>query len=130
MARKLHDDALGVAGAATVIGAGVTVTGTLDAESDITIDGAMHGDITSLGNLTVGVNANLKSNIKAVEVVIGGNLTGNISASGQVTILATGSVRGNITSGGLAIEQGGIFIGASRQSAVANDHSVEQKTTQ
>jgi cytoskeletal protein CcmA (bactofilin family) len=113
MARKSHDDALGVAGAETVIGTGVVVRGNLASESDITVDGTLDGNIKSGGNVTIGVNANVKGDIEATNATVAGALHGNITVEGEAGILETGQVRGNIKSSGLAIASGGVFIGRS-----------------
>jgi cytoskeletal protein CcmA (bactofilin family) len=113
MPRKSHEDALGVAGAETVIGTGVVVHGNLRSESDISIDGTLTGEITTDGDVTIGVNARIKANIRATNVAIAGTLHGNITAGGETTIRETGHVEGDIKAGGLAIASGGIFIGRS-----------------
>jgi len=113
MARKSHDDALGMAGAETIIGAGVTVQGNLSSESDIIIDGTLTGDIKTEGDVTVGVNAQISANIQATHVTVAGNLVGNITATGEASIRETGHVKGDIRAGGLSVSTGGVFIGRS-----------------
>ncbi|HEY6736304.1 MAG TPA: polymer-forming cytoskeletal protein [Candidatus Saccharimonadia bacterium] len=117
MARKIHEDALGVAGAETIIGTGVKLKGNLITESDLVIDGRLEGNITAAGNVSVGVNAHITGDISGVNVSVAGELHGNISAQNEASILATGQVRGNISAGGLAIASGGIFIGQSQMEA-------------
>jgi cytoskeletal protein CcmA (bactofilin family) len=111
MARR--GDALGVSGADTVIGAGVTVDGKLRSESDITIDGQLRGEVKTTGLVVVGINAEVTAPIRAGSTQVAGKLIGPITALGQVTIMATGHVEGDIVSAGLAIEPGGTFIGRS-----------------
>jgi cytoskeletal protein CcmA (bactofilin family) len=117
MARKTHDDAFGATGAETIIGAGVTVQGELTSDSDITIDGKLDGNITTNGDVIIGVNARIKATIRATNVTITGHLTGDIHATGEASIRETGQVEGNITAGGIAISSGGIFIGRSQMIA-------------
>jgi cytoskeletal protein CcmA (bactofilin family) len=111
MARR--DDVLGVTGADTVIGAGVTVKGNLTSESDMMIDGIITGDIKAAGNITIGVNAHIKANIQGLNITVAGELEGNIVAEGEATIRETGKVTGDITAAGLAIISGGVFSGRS-----------------
>ena len=120
MARRTHDDALGVAGAETIIGSGVTVHGELESQSDVMVDGHLDGNITTTGDVTIGVNAEVKASVKAINVMIAGHLTGNIHASGETTIKETGRVDGDITSSGISIASGGIFVGRSRMKTVEN----------
>jgi cytoskeletal protein CcmA (bactofilin family) len=113
MARKTHDDALGVAGAETVIGTGVLVQGNLTSEADIVIDGTLDGTIKTLGNVIIGINANVKANVEGMNVTVSGTLHGDITATGDAFIRETGQVKGNIKAAGLAISSGGVFIGRS-----------------
>lgn len=111
MARK--DDALGVHGADTVIGPGVTVNGKLHSEGDIVIDGTLKGEVKAVGTVTIGGNAEVTGPINAATASVGGSVTGNIKTLGETVILATGQVAGDISSAGLAIEAGGVFNGTS-----------------
>jgi cytoskeletal protein CcmA (bactofilin family) len=105
MARKSHDDALGVAGAETIIGAGVTIHGDLTSDADMIIDGTLEGTITTQGDVTIGVNARIKATLKA----------------GNVVVAETGQVEGDITStAGLAITPGGVFVGSNHMQVIAD----------
>ena len=126
MARKTHSDALGVAGAETVIGTGVVVTGDLTSESDVIIDGTLIGSIKAGGNVTLGINAAVKANIKAINVTVGGSLKGNIAAEGEAEIRETGHVEGDIKASGLSIATGGTFSGRSIMEAPPRLDAVDE----
>jgi cytoskeletal protein CcmA (bactofilin family) len=111
MARR--DDALGVSGAETVIGSGVTVTGNLTSEGDMLIDGLLMGEIITTGDVTIGNNGVVQGNIKALNIVIAGSVTGNATAESETIIRETGQINGDITAAGLTIHTGGIFVGSS-----------------
>ena len=119
MARKSHDDALGVAGAETIIGAGVVIHGDLTSEADVIIDGILEGTITTQGNLTIGVNARIKAKVAGHNVTVAGRLVGPITAEGEALIRETGQVEGDITSAGLSIIPGGVFVGSNRMQVPA-----------
>lgn len=131
MARRTHEDALGVTGAETIIGTGVTVHGNLESESDVIIDGALDGHIKTSGNVTLGINAVVKADIQGVNVTIAGSLKGNITAEGEAAIRETGHVEGDIHCLGLVIASGGVFSGRSIMEAPPRletepaDHSFE-----
>ena len=114
MARRTHDDALGVTGAETIIGAGVVVHGDLKSESDVSVDGQLEGSISTTADVTIGVNATIKASIEGENITVAGHVTGNIRANGEATIRETGQVDGDITAAGIAINSGGIFVGRSR----------------
>ncbi len=47
-----------------------------------------------------------------------GRLTGNITATGEAVIRETGQVEGDITSAGLSIVPGGVFVGSSHMKII------------
>jgi cytoskeletal protein CcmA (bactofilin family) len=96
------------------------VRGNLTGSSDIVIDGNLDGTISTTGDVTIGMNAQVKANVTATNITIAGNLVGDINASGQASIRETGNVHGDIRSNGLAITSGGIFVGRSLMEANAN----------
>jgi cytoskeletal protein CcmA (bactofilin family) len=108
--RKKHE-LLAVSGTETIIGAGVKLKGTLTSEGDIQIDGLMSGDIKVSGNVTIGYNARIKANIKAQNVRVSGELTGNITADNDTAITETGQVTGDIKTGTISIGPGAFFSG-------------------
>lgn len=114
MARK--GELLGVSGSETLIGTGVIVKGNLSTEGDVVIDGSLIGEIKSSGSVSLGVNADIKANIIARNVIISGNLKGNVTAESEAVITDTGRVEGDITTYSLVIASGGIFSGQSRMS--------------
>lgn len=109
MARR--EDVLGVTGADTVIGAGVVVMGNLNSEGDMVVDGEVTGNIKTLGNLTIGVNALINGHISGADVRVSGSLQGNILAEGEASISETGNVLGDISCNAISIGSGAVFRG-------------------
>ena len=90
----------------------MTVKGELSASEDLTIHGQIEGRVTLPDyTLTVGPDADIRAQINAGAVVIMGAVVGNVTASKRVEIRATGSVTGDISSPGLAIDDGGQIVG-------------------
>ncbi len=126
MARRAAD-VLGVSTTETLIGSGVVVQGPLTGEGDMMIDGDLTGEITTTGDVTVGVNGHIKAPIQALNVTVAGTVRGHITAEGDVTIRETGRVSGNITAGSLSISPGGVFNG---RSLVQEHHELERPATE
>jgi cytoskeletal protein CcmA (bactofilin family) len=126
MARKSHDDAFGAAGAETIIGSGVKVKGELNSESDIMIDGIFEGTILAAGDVTIGVNARISATVRGRNVTVAGQLKGNIKATGEAVIRETGQVEGDVTSAGLAISPGGVFVGRSHMQVMPSIESADE----
>jgi len=94
------------------IGQSVTIKGTLTAREDLTIDGSFEGRISIEDHvLTIGPNGRIKAEIQGKSVVVGGEVTGNITADDRIEITASGSVRGDIRSARIAIADGARLSG-------------------
>ena len=99
-------------GSAT-LGRSVVITGELKASEDLAIEGHLEGTIELRQNsVTIGQSATIEGEIFAQEVVVLGNVTGNISASKKVEIWPNGSVQGDIVSPTVTIAEGATFRGA------------------
>jgi cytoskeletal protein CcmA (bactofilin family) len=95
------------------IGRGVTVRGDIFSKEDLYVDGDIEGSLTlELNRLTVGGSGKIKANIKAREVVIRGNVQGNVEAADKITIHKDGSLVGDMKMAGIIIEDGAYFKGS------------------
>lgn len=90
----------------TVIGKAVVIRGDLSGSEDLYMDGDIEGTISLPENrLTIGPNAHARADIHARDVVVLGQLTGNITASGRVDLRESAVVTGDIVASRLAIEE-------------------------
>jgi cytoskeletal protein CcmA (bactofilin family) len=99
----------------SIISEGVKIEGNIHFPYPVEIDGIVIGDIISDDVLIIGREGKVESNIKTKNAVISGIFTGDMVASGTVTITPTGKFIGNLVQKGtmLAIEKGGLFKGKS-----------------
>jgi cytoskeletal protein CcmA (bactofilin family) len=98
----------------TLIGEGSVFEGRIKSEASIRIEGHLTGDIDCAGDVTVGEKGVARSNISARDVIIAGQVNGNVTTKGKLTILSTGQLYGNTNSASFVIEEGGIFQGMSK----------------
>ncbi|NQX66604.1 polymer-forming cytoskeletal protein [Paenibacillus alba] len=98
----------------TLIGEGTTFEGRIKSEASLRIEGGITGDIDCAGDVIIGERGIVKSNISARDVVLAGNVQGNVTTKGKLTITATGSLHGNINAASFIIEEGGLFQGNSK----------------
>jgi cytoskeletal protein CcmA (bactofilin family) len=98
--------------AVSTLGASIEIKGKVTGEEDLQIDGKVEGSVVLNGQrLTVGRSGKLSSEIWAREVVVYGNLMGNVHASDRVEIKKDGSVTGDITTARISVEDGAYFKG-------------------
>ena len=90
----------------TVLGAGVTVEGKIEGDGDVRIAGKIIGEIRIGGDLVVDRGAHLTAKVNAANVTLGGELEGNISASGQVKLLESSQMVGDLKASTLTVAAG------------------------
>src|SRR5579863_7950055 len=87
------------------------VSGKLNFEGAVRIDGEVEGEIVAKDSITIGETAVLKAQIKAASIVVSGTVSGEMSASQRIEIRASAKVSGNITAPKLIVHEGAIFEG-------------------
>jgi cytoskeletal protein CcmA (bactofilin family) len=97
--------------AATVIGTGITIEGEVSSDDEIVVGGTLRGKLQSAGDVTVESDGIIEADIGARSVSIGGNVTGNVTASERVDLLAGGRLIGDVKAAKLTIADGASFKG-------------------
>ncbi|QHW31503.1 polymer-forming cytoskeletal protein [Paenibacillus rhizovicinus] len=97
----------------TFIGEGTIIEGAIRSAGSVRVEGQLRGDLFAEGDVVLGESAFAISNITARNVVLAGQVTGNVRISGKLTIASTGKLYGDMDAATLAIDEGGIFQGNS-----------------
>jgi cytoskeletal protein CcmA (bactofilin family) len=97
----------------SVVGAGVSLQGTLSGAGNMRIEGTFDGNINIQGALFVADGAKITAEIRAGAVSVAGSVKGNIIA-GKVEILSTGRVWGDLITTAFATEEGAFLRGQVR----------------
>src|SRR6185295_1002573 len=97
----------------SVIDAWLTITGNLQSEGEVQVDGQIQGDIRC-AHLTVGRDALVNGNITADEVVVRGKVMGCIRGN-RVILQDCAHVESEVFHKKLSIEEGACFEGTSRR---------------
>ncbi|MDD5306524.1 MAG: polymer-forming cytoskeletal protein [Deltaproteobacteria bacterium] len=95
----------------TIIGSNTVVSGNLEGDEDLTVEGRVEGSITLARTLTIEANGVVRANINVRNAIINGVLVGNISAQEAVHITEEGRVVGDITAPRVIIVDGASFRG-------------------
>ena len=99
--------------AAARLGPSLHVKGEITGSEDLHIDGSVEGQITLEDRkLTIGATAKLTADVNAREVVVFGNVKGNLRAKDRIEIKKDGSVVGDLTTARIMIEDGAYFKGS------------------
>ena len=94
------------------LGGSLHVKGEITGNEDLHIDGSVEGLIQLEDRkLTVGASAKVTADIIAREVVVYGNVKGNLRARDRIEIKKDGSVVGDLTTARIMIEDGAYFRG-------------------
>lgn len=94
----------------SVLGADTRLTGTLQVDESIRVDGRLDGNVEQSDGedrwLIIGPTAEIHGDIRAQNVSVGGKVIGNIIASGNVELTNGSEVRGNISHRSITVEPG------------------------
>ena len=95
------------------IGKSVLIKGQILSKEDLVIDGNVEGSVEAQENrITIGPNGRVVANVKARDVVVLGQLKGNIEASGRVEIRKGANLVGDIRYAKISIEEGADLRGS------------------
>jgi cytoskeletal protein CcmA (bactofilin family) len=97
--------------AATVIGSGITIEGEIQADHEVVVGGTVRGKLQVEGPVTVEADGVVEADIGARSVSIGGQVTGNVTASDRVDLLSGGRLIGDVKASRLTIADGASFKG-------------------
>ena len=100
-------------GSPSYLGPELKIRGQINGDEDLKIDGKIEGPI-SLGNhrLTLGPGAQILGDINSKEIVVFGDVKGNLMAQDRVDVRRDASVIGDLTTSRITIEDGAHVKGA------------------
>ena len=94
-----------------VLGPRDVLNGTLKIEGDMTVRGKVDGEIHTSGDIAVENSATVKAQLEGNNVMVQGNVTGNVVARGRLTLAGTGSLHGDVKIAKLSVEDGATLNG-------------------
>lgn len=95
------------------IGKLVVIRGELTGSEDLTVEGRVEGRVDLPDNiLTVGPHGRITAEVYARQVIVLGEILGNVKAAEKVDIRDHGSVNGDISAPKIAIAEGAHFKGS------------------
>jgi cytoskeletal protein CcmA (bactofilin family) len=95
------------------LGASLHVKGEITGNEDLQIDGSVEGLVQlDERKLVIGATSKVTADVIAREVVVYGNVKGNLRAKDRIEIKKDGSVVGDLTTSRIMIEDGAYFKGS------------------
>ena len=96
------------------LGKNTEFEGRLQFNGAVRIDGHFKGEIHAEGTLIVGETAVLETDVFVANVIVSGEIRGNVTATERIEVHAPGKIIGNIQAPVLVIAEGVVFEGSCR----------------
>ncbi len=90
----------------SVIAADLTIEGKIEGSGDVRIAGRFKGDVNVQGNLTIEHGAKLNGGVRAKQVLVSGELEGNIESASLVELRDSAVLVGDLKAGSLTVAAG------------------------
>ena len=95
----------------TVIGADAVFKGQLEFEKGVRLLGKFEGEIHSGGQLLVADGATLTGDVKADNIRIDGNVTGELDATAKIQLTSSARGEGDVQAARLEVAEGAVLVG-------------------
>jgi cytoskeletal protein CcmA (bactofilin family) len=93
------------------IGPTANITGDLECDGIVKIDGIYQGSIKTVSNVIISEKGRVDAHIEAQNVSVSGQAKGSIVAKGRLEILSTGRVWADVTVSSFLLDDGGKLHG-------------------
>jgi cytoskeletal protein CcmA (bactofilin family) len=113
--------------AINLIGIGTEITGDVNSNGDIRIDGTLTGNLITKGKVVIGETGKVKGEITCKNSDVSGMIEGKIVVSQLLSLKISAKVNGDIQTNKLAIEPGSKFTGNCNMNEVEPVSSEPQK---
>ncbi|MBO98167.1 MAG: cell shape determination protein CcmA [Flavobacteriales bacterium] len=104
-----------------MIGVGTIITGDVNSNGDLRIDGTLKGSVTTEGKVVLGKNGVIEGDVVCNNADIAGEIKAKITVSQLLTLKSTAKLKGDIITNKLSIEPGAVFSGSCSMGAVIKD---------
>lgn len=110
---------------ANLIQSGTIITGDIESNGNIRIDGTLTGTITAGGKVILGSTGSVEGEINCINADIEGKVHGLMHIKELLSLKATAVITGDIYTSKLSIEPGARFTGTCRMDGMPTEASVE-----
>jgi len=107
-----------------IIGNGTSITGDIQGEGDIRVDGNLKGTLITKGRVVIGPTGVFSGEITCRNADVSGKVDGKIKVSELLSLKSTSKFSGDIITNKLAIEPNAIFTGTCNMSGNQQNHGI------
>jgi cytoskeletal protein CcmA (bactofilin family) len=100
-------------GTTSLLSKKVTIEGDITGDEDLRVEGHFKGTIKVVGDIFVGQSGVVEADVEADNIVIQGQITGNVLARKQLEIQSSGQLLGDCKAKSIDIREGALFEGRS-----------------
>ena len=101
-------------GTTSLLSKEVKIEGDIQGNEDLQVDGQLKGSVKIDGDIFVGPTGTIEADVEAENVVVQGQITGNVLARKQLQIQSSGKLLGDCTAQTIDIKEGALFEGRSK----------------
>ncbi len=98
----------------SIVGAGMRITGELEADGIVRIEGTVEGSVRSVGQVLVSESGVVNGDVHTREAVVGGKVHGGIYAQQRVEVQSDSLIDGDIVTPQIVVQEGGKVNGHIR----------------
>jgi cytoskeletal protein CcmA (bactofilin family) len=104
-----------------LISNGTDITGDINSNGDIRIDGSLKGNLSTKGKVVIGPTGKVNGEIICKNSEISGIIEGKITVGQLLSLKASSKIIGDIATSKLSIEPGAVFSGNCKMSNTDNN---------
>jgi cytoskeletal protein CcmA (bactofilin family) len=107
-----------VEAALSIIAAGMRITGDIETNGTLKVDGRIEGSVIGARQMLLGRNGAIQGNVHAGEVVVGGLVDGAIIADERLELQSSAVVNGDIETKSIVVLEGARINGSVRMQEI------------
>lgn len=118
MFQKVNKSSAVESSSINLIGNGTHISGDINSNGDVRIDGTLKGNLSISGKLVVGPSGNIEGNVTCQNADISGEIHGKVTVSELLSLKSSAKLLGDIITGKISIEPNATFTGTCSMGAV------------
>ena len=115
-----------------IIGIGTKITGDVNSNGDIRVDGSLTGKLITKGKVVIGETGKVKGEINCKNSDVEGSIEGKVTVSQLLSLKSKARIHGDIIAAKLAIEPGCQFTGNCDMNiaSTANEETIQAEKSE